>query len=195
MVGHFYSNFSNLVWQVDNVDYKYGATVVSGNNWGSGDGVTLGSFILGDEDLVADPNNSLFQHEYGHYLQSQAMGPAYFQRVGFPSMFSKGDHDFHPVEQDANRRAFMYFNKEVGGFYQTADQFRFNIENRVRRGWDFNENPLNVDGSNREGIYLDYKDFDQFRSLSRLTIRAYWYDYLDTFIPAGINTSFYNRGR
>ncbi|MDR0939582.1 MAG: hypothetical protein LBN29_09605, partial [Mediterranea sp.] len=86
-----------------------------------------GGFINGPATLKADPNNSLFQHEYGHYLQSQAMGWAYLSRVGIPSFISasKEDdmHDFSATEQDANRRAFTYFNENVPGFYQTADDY------------------------------------------------------------------------
>ena len=40
-------------------------------NWGA---FTSGSFIMGSRELEANPHNSLFQHEYGHYLQSQAFG-------------------------------------------------------------------------------------------------------------------------
>lgn len=192
LVGNIYSNVSNWGGQVDNVDYKYGATVVSGNFWGSGGAVTLGNFLIGDEDLVADPNNSLFQHEYGHYLQSQEMGIAYLARVGIPSMLDNGDHDFHPVEQDANRRAFKYFNKEVGGFYQTEVEFTHNRDNGIRRGWDFQANPLNIDGSNRRGRYVDYRDSAQRQLLNNLSLRAEWYDYLDTIIPGAINNSKYN---
>lgn len=67
MIGHGYAQFSGYAGQVDNVDYWGGATVMSGNNWGQ-KAVTLSSFIIGDRTISADPNNSVFQHEYGHYL-------------------------------------------------------------------------------------------------------------------------------
>jgi hypothetical protein len=55
------------------------------------------------------------------------MGWAYLSRVGIPSFISasKEDdmHDFSATEQDANRRAFTYFNENVPGFYQTADDY------------------------------------------------------------------------
>ena len=91
-------------WQTDKVDYKYGATVLSGNFFGSGGAVTLGSYVNGSRSLAAGPNNSLFQHEYGHYLQSQKMGWGYLSRVGIPSLmgaanYDDGNHDFQPYEQ------------------------------------------------------------------------------------------------
>ena len=107
-----------------------GATVMSGNNWGQ-KAVTLSSFIIGDRTISADPNNSVFQHEYGHYLQSQSMGWGYLSRIGIPSLMSadgSGEHKYQPHEQDANARAFLYFNRHVSGFYQTEAQYDTNIE-------------------------------------------------------------------
>ena len=61
-LGLFYALISNLAWQVDEVNYWGGATVLSGNNWGVGEyaAVTIGSYISGGRGLKADPNNSLF---------------------------------------------------------------------------------------------------------------------------------------
>ena len=115
-------NTLGLKGGVESVKYKYGATVVSTrNDWTA---VIQGSYIVGGSSLKADANNSLFQHEYGHYIQSHSMGWAYYPRVGIPSWQSeKGNykqnypnHDYHPVEMDANRRAFLYFNREMKGF-------------------------------------------------------------------------------
>ena len=97
MIGHGYAQFSGYAGQVDNVDYWGGATVMSGNNWGQ-KAVTLSSFIIGDRTISADPNNSVFQHEYGHYLQSQSMGWGYLSRIGIPSLMSadgSGNMDLH----------------------------------------------------------------------------------------------------
>jgi hypothetical protein len=122
VVGHIYSQFANMVGQIDNVSYKAGATVMSGNFWGTGSAVTLGNYIHGNSNLKPEFDNPLFQHEYGHYLQSQAVGPFYFQRYGLPSLCSGGAfkgtgyHKYHPVEQDANARAFKYFSNKVSDF-------------------------------------------------------------------------------
>ncbi len=92
IAGFEYAHISNLAWQVDHVSYWGGATVSSGNFWGGKGAVTLGSFITGSSSLKADLNNSLFQHEYGHYLQSQEMGWGFLPRVGIPSLMSAWKH-------------------------------------------------------------------------------------------------------
>lgn len=172
IVGFGFTQVSNLGGQVDNVDYYGGATVASGNYFEQGGAVTLGSFINGPSFLSADPNNFLFQHEYGHYLQSQEMGFAYLNRVGIPSLLSNHDHDFHPVEQDANRRAFLYFNKHIRGFYKTEE----NKDNDY--GWNFYANPLNVYYSYEDGLYVDYNNVNSLELLNNLTVHAQWYDYV-----------------
>lgn len=172
-----------------------GATVLSGNFFGSGGAVTLSSFINGSHSLAADPNNVLFQHEYGHYLQSQSMGPAYLSRIGIPSImgaasFNDGNHDFQPYEQDANRRAFLYFNKHVEGFYQTEEQYNSN----PNIGWNFYENPLDVNHTATRGEYYDYNDPNDLILINSLTLNAKWYDYIPLImgIPNGI---YYNNHR
>jgi hypothetical protein len=129
------SSIQNLFYGVQSVTSYGGATVAEtySDNWGA---VTFGSYIIGSRGIQANPTNSLFQHEYGHYLQSQATGPFYLQRYGIPSAFSKGDHDLHPVEQDANARALKYFNKHVDGFES------FDEEGLYTGGWVRRQNPI-----------------------------------------------------
>ena len=176
---------------VETVEYRYGATVVqtNSNNWGA---VTLGGYITGNNSIRADANNPLFQHEYGHYLQSQEMGWAYFPRVGIPSVLSSHDHEFHPVEQDANRRAFLYFNKYMDGFYKTYE------ERHENRGWNFNYNPLDIYGI-QHGEYVDYFSESSLQLLEKLSIHAKWYDYAGwlgfPFGPVSVgiyNSHYYN---
>ena len=199
VAGFGFSLVSNWAWQVDRVAYWGGATVSSGNFWGGGDGsaVALGSFIAGGRNLVACPHNSLFQHEFGHYLQSQAFGWAYLPLVGIPSLRSAaggGGHSLRVFEQDANRRAFLYFNRNVEGFYKSFDE-RF--ENR---GWDFVRNPLNVDGSGRPGQFVDFKDSNSRQLLNTLKLRPRWHDHASWLLgpigPIGvglINSRNFNR--
>ena len=80
------------------------------------------------------PSNSLFQHEYGHYLQSQKYGLLYYPEFGLPSLTSARNHDYYPTEQDANARAYEYFNRNVNGYSR----------------WDFIRNPI-VDFNYRMG--------------------------------------------
>ena len=203
IVGFLFSQTSNIACQVDNVEYKHGATVLSGNFWGSGGAVTLGSYINGSRSLSADSNNSLFQHEYGHYLQSLKMGPAYLSRVGIPSLrgamkYDDGYHDFQPYEQDANRRAFIYFNENVPGFYKSPEDFREYGNNG--QGWNFYSNPLDVYHSAQRDYwgYYDYYNSNDMALINGLSLKAKWYDYLDPLgiLFAGwINSHYYNRNR
>jgi RHS repeat-associated protein len=139
--GFIFARTSNLLGQVDKVEYYDGATVSSGRNFGNGGAIALGSFISGSRNLSADPNNPLFQHEYGHYLQSQAYGWKYLTKVGLVSLrnvrdknMSYDDYIRTWTEQDANERAYEYFYKKTGG---TVD-------------WNFRSNPiLNEDWVNK----------------------------------------------
>lgn len=122
---------------------------------------TLGNYIIGSPYIKADPNNETFQHEYGHYLQSQSMGPLYLLAVGTVSVYSalKNDnwHNTQYVEIDADYRAFNYFNKYVSGFYKTYSQWLSNeacFERDGNIGWNFKINPL----STIEGEYYDYNN-------------------------------------
>lgn len=171
IAGFGLSQISNLVGQIDRIEYYGGATICSGNFFGRFDeAVTLGSYINGYRTMYASPDNYLFQHEYGHYLQSQEMGLAYLNRVGIPSLLSTGNHKYHPIEMDANRRAFLYFNKHVEGFYKTEDDMYRD------HGWDFYENPVrNIDEDNK---YIDFYDSGSLELLNNLTVHAKWYDYI-----------------
>jgi len=134
---------------------------------------------MGDERIEADANNWLFQHEYGHYIQSQSMGMAYYPRIGIPSAYSDGDHNFHAVEQDANRRAFLYFNKHVDGFYVTEQEANKGV------GWSFSKNPLDVNGTDTYGQFVDYRDETSLATINSLKVHANFFDHVSwLFIPA-----------
>ncbi|MDD4921020.1 MAG: hypothetical protein PHS30_00930 [Bacteroidales bacterium] len=202
--GFLGSHGTNMIGHVNKVDYAYGATVLQTNSYPSSFGaITIGSFIIGNREIEADANNRWFQHEYGHYLQSQKMGLGYLSRVGIPSLLSAkmddGNHAYQPFEQDANRRAFMYFNKNVDGFYQTEAQYWANQWNGIAKGWNFSENPLDV---NHEGIYSRQRYYDYYNPehralINSLSLHAKWYDYLDPFgLKVGtVNHLYYKKHR
>lgn len=140
---------------IKSVEYAYGATAVTYNaaGWGA---ITLGSYINGDNSLEANPYNALFQHEYGHYLQSQEVGLFYLQRYGFPSLYNCGretNHNYFQTEQDANIRAFVFFRDHIEDY----------------SGWKFSSNPIK---GYKKG---DYGNMDAF-SAGRLNLA--WYDIL-----------------
>ena len=114
-IGYMSAGIHNLLGGVRSVSYYGGATVVESyaDRFGA---ITLGNYIIGQKGIKATPGNSLFQHEYGHYLQSQDAGPTYFARYGIPSILSDHEHRYHPAEQDANIRALNYFLKYESGF-------------------------------------------------------------------------------
>jgi hypothetical protein len=177
LTSHSYNTFC-IKGGVESVDYKYGATVVRTRDadWGA---FTQGSFIVGDNSIRPDANNPLFQHEYGHYLQSQEMGFAYYPRVGIPSLMSAmiddGNHIYQPAEQDANRRAFLYFNENVEGFYKSQEDFDKYGNNGI--GWNFKSNPLDVYHTKNRYGYYDYKNPEHMALVNSLSLHARWYDY------------------
>ena len=141
-LGYIAATLQNTVNGVKSVSYYGGATAVEtyAKEWGA---FTLGSFVIGNRGLQADPYNTLFQHEYGHYLQSQRFGLFYIQRCGLPSLLdccrskdsmAKHPHNHHPVDQDANIRAFKYFKKHVEGYDVKTD--------KTDNGWDLDVNAI-----------------------------------------------------
>ncbi|MCL2417388.1 MAG: FG-GAP-like repeat-containing protein [Bacteroidales bacterium] len=167
-LGYNFAHFSNFVGQVDRVDHWGGATVVSGRNFGMDNAaVALGSFIIGGRELKACPTNWLFQHEFGHYLQSQAFGWFYLQRVGLPSLFSSGNDNTHPVELDANRRAFRYFSNNVSGFNWVDEHGNHDSH------WDRGRNPI-------PGFYWNrpFNDDANQAALRNLRLGLAWHDWM-----------------
>ena len=179
-LGNTVNQIHNAFGGVKSVSYYGGATVVESyaKNWGA---FTLGSYINGNRGIKANPNNSLFQHEYGHYLQSQDWGPLYLNKCAVPSLIDCSmdcfNHDYHPVEQDANIRAFKYFTKNEPGFVMRND------DGSVKTLWNFKSNPiLNYPSDNMtlNNIYHD-------KALNKkLSLKSY--DFFDIFALGGINT-------
>ncbi|MDL2231021.1 endonuclease, partial [Bacteroidales bacterium OttesenSCG-928-L19] len=197
ILGFGFGQFQNTFGGVRSVNLYRGATVINSRWMSDGEAVTLGSYITGGNNIKADVNNSLFQHEYGHYIQSQYMGPAYLAKVGIPSLFGAGGnniHDFQIYEQDANRRAFEYFNRREPGFYQTEEEYLYNESNGIRKGWDFYANPLDPTHETFRGTYYDYKNADHMLWLNNsLSLKARWYDIMMGFIdPLGLIMGSFN---
>lgn len=172
-LGYAGTGIHNLLGGVRSVDYYGGATVVESHSAGWG-GIALGNYINGSRGIEADPDNRLFQHEYGHYIQSQASGWFYLSKYGIPSAFSKSgkDHSLHPAEQDANIRAFKYFNKHIEDY----------------TGWNFterNNNPISGYDWN-----LPFDNAANQASLKNGRLRLEWFDYLlgpQIILPGIIN--------
>lgn len=159
------SQGTNTFYNVNWVKYKYGATVLQGDvPWV---GFTIGSYINGNLTIEADANNPLFQHEYGHYIQSQKAGLFYLQRYAIPSLLSHEPYNHHPVEQDANARAFQYFSKHV-------EEFNYYDNNgTLHSHWKKYYNPI-IDYN-----WLEMPDSEyNLNILTRNKVHIAWYDYV-----------------
>ena len=171
-IGKNISQVQNTLFAVKSVSSYGGATVVETyeQHWGA---FTLGSYIYGSRGIEAKPDNYLFQHEYGHYLQSQASGLFYLQRYAVPSLVDAASgsiHKFHPVEQDANIRAYQYFMKHVPGFNMMDKDKGFEHGH-----WYKNYNPINgYDWS------LGFDNPANQRALKKGLVRPAWWDFLFT---------------
>lgn len=113
------------------------------------------------------------------------MGWAYIAKVGIPSLRStiiseSDEHNYRRFEQDANLRAFKYFNKYVEGFYESPSNYMPNDG----KGWNFKKNPL-VSKSNNDysNNYIDYRNKDVMAQVEKsLSIKAMFYHYI-SIIP------------
>lgn len=135
LLGYSFNLISSEIGMVWDVNYYDGATVVN-SSWFGSSAFTMGSYISGGSKLEAHPSNGLFQHEYGHYLQSQAVGPFYLGKFGIPSLLSminngSAKHKYYKTEQDANVRALKYWEKKFPGF--SKDEVN---------GWQRSKNPI-----------------------------------------------------
>ena len=190
LAAHAYNSW-RIEGGVTSIEYLHGTTVITNNNsdWGA---FTLGNYINGNSNLAANDRNTLFQHEYGHYLQSLELGPFYMAKVAVPSLLSdsiKGsNHNYHPVEQDANIRAFNYlceYNGSVFNLYNHAT-------GEYTGSWKHSINPI-------QG--LDWKHFGTNSASNSLillkdNLSYNWIDFFSVlplnFIVPGINNAIYN---
>ena len=164
ILGFAAAEFTNTFFHVNSVKYEAGATVLNGNvPWVA---FTLGSYINGNNEIEADPNNWLFQHEYGHYLQSRSTGWAYIPRYAIPSMMSDANrHSYHEVEQDANARSIQYFHNREGSSFE----------------WHFNRNFIGFPGNNWLMSDIDSPEFQSL--LQSLIVKPSFTDYFSWAIP------------
>lgn len=96
---------------------------------------------MGERGITNNPNDMLFQHEYGHVLQSRTSGFMYLPKYGIPSLFSTGKHSLYWTETDANARALQFF---------MVNDSNFKIEN-----WAFGENDNPIPGYDPKKSFFD----------------------------------------
>ena len=130
-------NTFHIAGGVENVSFLHGTTVVSTKKTWGDQAFTISNFIMGGSNLEAANDNYLFQHEFGHYLQSKRLGPFYFSHVGLPSLGSKGEHSHNKAEQDANRRAFKYLIH-----YYPEDFDKYKDDGQYGGKWHYDSHPI-----------------------------------------------------
>ncbi len=123
IIGYSVSQFKNTIGKVDRVDYFGGATFVTNENADKQNGVSIGNYIninfRGEVDEGFDKfvlKTRLYQHEYGHYVQSQIFGLSYLFAVGIPSLHSAAtsteeEHHNRWYEKQANKYAANYLRE------------------------------------------------------------------------------------
>lgn len=86
-LGNITAHGLNLLGKIDHVSYMDGMLALSGVT--SGDkAFTIGYYSFGPKNYDATWMDHLFVHEYGHYIQSQFMGPLFLPVVALPSVLS-----------------------------------------------------------------------------------------------------------
>ena len=122
-LGFGVAQVNNEIGNVKSVHYKEGATVVENRtkDWG---GFTIGSYI----EVNRDPTSDLLEHEYGHTIQSQILGPLYLPFVALPSLASAtiypNDHAGYWAETWADQLTGWYHNDDnFQERYQQEDGF------------------------------------------------------------------------
>ncbi len=144
-LGYNYSQWQNIMGNVDRVDFLGGATFVTNEYAADGHGVSLGNFINVNNTGAIEGNfadyvksDPLYMHEYGHTFDSQTWGPLYLAKVGVFSAHSaetseripgtvNDTHDFRWYEMSANRHAASYFGQHYGVDWNSIYETRYGI--------------------------------------------------------------------
>ncbi len=156
--GNFIAHGLNISGNVNEVNYFGGATVLDSDF--EGGAFTVGNYIMGPNGFKPDFRDHLFVHEYGHYLQSQILGPLYLPLVALPSVTSSwltpDLHNNRWFEVQANNLTATYFDKRFGsgaeGYLAESEDFfdrnsfvtsnESPYRNPRNRGFNIGQNPL-----------------------------------------------------
>lgn len=117
IVGTYLGDFYNVIGKVDGVTHMDGMLALSGATSGQ-KAMTYGHISLGPKGYSATWKDHLFVHEYGHYIQSQWLGPAYRLAIAYPSIISAwqypNSHKKHWYERSASKLGAEHFDKHYG---------------------------------------------------------------------------------
>ncbi len=134
LIGNDIGHTLNIMGFVDGVSDMEGMVAVGGV-FKDGRAFTIGPYSFGPKGYKATWKDHLFVHEYGHYMQSQIIGPFFLPTIGVPSLASTmdiggSDHSSRWFEVDASRRGAEYFDKRYGtgaSGYKTGDPNYFDV--------------------------------------------------------------------
>lgn len=148
-VAHLYNTFG----KIDGVTAMDGMLALSGGT-GDSDGraFTIGHYSIGPKGYKATWKDHIFVHEYGHYVQSQQWGPAYFGGIAIPSLMSAAfvekwsgvNHHDRWFEADASYKGAKHFDKKYGSGadgYNIGNPNYFNKDIFIRGGRTLYCNP------------------------------------------------------
>jgi len=142
------NHFWNIAGDIAKVSHRDGATLVetkAGDPLGRKWGFTIGSVITTSSGVTTE--DYLFMHEYGHYMQSQLLGPFYMPVVAFPSLASaafsdgKEHHNFY-TERWANHLAAEHFGEDYKDYLNRLDDY---YRTFLRRSSGVSASPGNIE--------------------------------------------------
>jgi len=132
LTGVLGGTISNVLGGVESISHQNGATLINSSLINSG-AFTVGSIIQAPSGYTF--SSSLIQHEYGHYLQSQLVGPAYLPFVALPSFGSfladelnilpKHDHERFWTEKWSDNLSDRFRDKENGSSKSVFFRLRY----------------------------------------------------------------------
>lgn len=127
--GRMIAHAFNIAGKMDKVTQLDGMVAMAGITNVSDKAFTIGHYSFGPDNYKADWRDHLFVHEYGHYMQSQIVGPLYYPAIAIPSLLSAAftsdwegmSHKQRWFEIDASRRAAKHFDKKYGSKLENYD--------------------------------------------------------------------------
>ena len=122
IIGLSMAQYCNLFHSVEVTEFD-GMVAIGGVTGKGTRAATVGHYSIGPDNYTADWRDHMFVHEYGHYIQSQFLGPFYPFVVAGPSLLSASmtsgwsnrKHDDRWFERNANYLAAKHFHKKYGG--------------------------------------------------------------------------------
>lgn len=141
ILGNGFSHLRNNFDKVD-VSFRNGSTVVNVDNernisWG----MTLGPYINGENIYEA---KDMFEHEYGHTIQSRIIGPFFLAVVAIPSFIGQGIENINPSGHEHGREWYEVWSNQLSygyykehGYTEIVDGWRNDYLLEQDLGWYF----------------------------------------------------------